>query len=107
MRCVKIHEKFTKQHFPNLGHKNKKTVNCTTTQKKTPARNLIDTRALEYKVPQFCTYDIRILTFHIQMQHCIAKLSKLYYFITSQSKRNESIEIYRNHKKSKEIKRKQ
>ena len=107
MKCVKIHEKFTKQHFPNLGkQKQTKSANCTKTQN-APLDDLIDTNALEYKVPQFCTYDIRILTFHIQMQHFIAKLSKLYYFITSQSKRNESIEIYRNHRKTKEIKRNQ
>ena len=106
MKCVKIHEKLSKQHFPNLGEKNKQ--NLQIAQKhNAPPRNLIDTSALEYKVLQFCTYDIRILTFHIQMQHFIAKLSKLYYFITSQSKRNESIEIYRNHKKSKEIRRNQ
>ena len=86
--------------------KQTKSAICTKTQNE-PPDNLIDTSALQYKVPQFCTYDIRILTFHIQMQQFIAKRSKLYYFITIQSKRNESIEIYRNHKKSKEIKRDQ
>ena len=92
--------------FQLRNKKQTKSANCTKTQNELPD-NLIDTSALEYKVHQFCTYDIRMLTFHIQMQHFIAKLSKLYYFITSQSKRNESIEIYRNHKKSKEIKRNQ
>ena len=96
-----------KTTFSQLRKTNKQNQQIAQKHKKTPQDDLTDTNALEYKVLQFCTYDIRILTFHIRMQHFIAKRSKLYDFITSQSKRNESIEIYRNHKKSTEITRNQ
>ena len=73
-----------KTTFSNLKTKNQTTSANLTKNPETPPGDLMYTSALEYKVLQFCAYDIRILTFHIQMQHVIAKLSKLVCFTTNQ-----------------------